>query len=365
MSSLTASRGGTVRAFEGLRAVAILIVIFHHLLPDDVLGGGVEAFFVLSGYLITTILIREYTKTGAIRFGRFLYRRLLRLYPGLITTVLLVSIGLVIIGEFRFAVEQAAVASTYLFDLYLPITGRPIGALGHTWSLGLEQQFYLTWPFVVFALMRYVRRPGARLGVAAGLAVVTFALQLSMGSNDHNFSPPARMAALAFGCALGFLLAQRRIVLHRVALWLATAAYVAMTVLVDVTHTLSHAWVRPVAELSALAVVWVLATAGDHRVGLLTNRVAVHLGSISYGLFLWHFPIFYFFFHADAPLWLTAAVGLPLTLGLAELSRYLVELPFLRFKDRPIPQLRFRRNAVVPDPNRMTDPEPTAVATRT
>src|SRR4051812_44258785 len=132
---------------DGLRAFAVILVIATHSIADLPIGGvGVLLFFVLSGYLITTLLIRERDATGRIALRLFYLRRAIRLYPALIV-MLVVTVAL---GA---SVGSALMAATYTTNLFnsLGIGNSPYG---HTWSLAIEEQFYLLWPFLLPMVLR-------------------------------------------------------------------------------------------------------------------------------------------------------------------------------------------------------------------
>src|SRR5690349_20309645 len=134
-------------ALDGARALAVLLVLLHHTRVPGFAGGfiGVDVFFVLSGYLITSILLREADSAGDIRIGRFLLRRALRLYPPL----LLMLSAVLILGPSIWPTEQLGmpvlISALYLSDYATAFYG-PLSVIGHTWSLAVEEHFYLLWP---------------------------------------------------------------------------------------------------------------------------------------------------------------------------------------------------------------------------
>lgn len=153
-------------ALDGLRTIAILAVILYHLHIPQLEGGfiGVTVFFVLSGFLITTLLLGERRRTGRVRLGSFWLKRLLRLYPALLVFV---AVGLLLwnwVGDYKGASfsagEAGVIALTYTGNLFRAFWDTTQGVFAHTWSLSMEEQFYLVWPpvLVLLAALRTRRR---------------------------------------------------------------------------------------------------------------------------------------------------------------------------------------------------------------
>lgn len=165
-----------IRALDGVRAIACLAVIAHHvgIIPGGWLG--VDVFFVLSGYLITSVLLAEVEDRGSIHLGRFYLRRAGRLYPALLVTVVGCWLAGALVERIALAPIDVTATLVYVTDL------RPLGTwaapIAHTWSLAVEEQFYMLWPIVIMAL-----RDRRRVGVAAGVgASLSFAAMLMLTS---------------------------------------------------------------------------------------------------------------------------------------------------------------------------------------
>ena len=169
---------------DGIRAVAVTAVLLFHL-PARLLPGGflgVDVFFVLSGFLITTLLLGELEATGGLRFGQFYLRRARRLLPALFAVLLVSGILVLTVARDAAAVfRQDAIAALtyttnwwYIFDArtYFELLGRP-PLLQHLWSLGIEEQFYLVWPTVCFLVWRRWRRRGVAIFAVAGAVLGT------------------------------------------------------------------------------------------------------------------------------------------------------------------------------------------------
>src|SRR4051812_33331846 len=169
-------RRAYVPALDGVRALAVMMVLLHHVSVPYLLGGfiGVSVFFVLSGYLISSLLLDEVARTGRVDLPAFFRRRATRLYPALVVAVVLaIVVALVDHNEVGDTTLGAPLALGYVTNLAGWRGWAFAGFLSHTWSLAVEAQFYLLWPIVLVWLAR-------RRGVAAGcLALAAACLALS------------------------------------------------------------------------------------------------------------------------------------------------------------------------------------------
>ena len=178
---------------DGVRAIAVVAVLVFHLDPTWLPGGflGVDVFFTLSGFLITSLLLAELDATGGLRFGRFYLRRARRLLPALF--LVLVATALLAITVAQDAAERvredAIAAFFYVTNWwyvlhgtsYFEATGRP-PMLQHLWSLAVEEQFYFIWPLLLYALWRLGRRRGVQVGAIAGALLSTVVMVLDLGA---------------------------------------------------------------------------------------------------------------------------------------------------------------------------------------
>ena len=374
-NSSSTPRRGRIGGLDGLRAVAVALVLVYHLVPGVLPGGmvGVDAFFVISGFLITSLLVVERRRTGVIDLRRFWTRRLRRIVPALVAAVAaVVAMAACLGGDVLLAVRRQVLGSILLVYNWVEIAGgssyfdqtQPL-LLTNVWSLAVEEQFYLVWPLVIIAfLSRGASRRRTRLGavLALGLAAVSaaWALRLMrdgasptrvyMGTDTHAFGLMMGAAlALWHGRATeGLTLSPQPARLRRLRGALGWVGLVGLLVLARVASegaTGQPGDLGPVPALIAasactLAVVQALTgevalAAGPARwlLRLLDTRPLRWVGSRSYGLYLWHWPLGVLAFYAIPPTispWVTALGVLGLTLWLTELSYTYIETPVRR-----------------------------------
>lgn len=314
---------------DGFRGVAVLLVLLGHTAtgasPADVVafdwwnggGGGfigVQMFFVLSGFLITGVLLRERDRTSSIRFRAFYVRRIRRLVPALVVvTGAYVVYALAANMGKREAFGPALRSLTYTSNLPFLESSVPAGWLHHTWSLGVEEQFYLLWPLLLFFAAKRSRNTIAWVAIA-GVVITVLARSLIHMSHPYMYNL-ARWDALLIGCAV----AARPIRLPRVTGyigWVVIGWYTFATLGAVTPNDYTFTTVASAAAL-ILAV-----GSSPTRSKVLTHPVLRWFGLISYGLYLWSVLIFRLGPH---PL-----VGATVSIGLAAASFYVVERRFLR-----------------------------------
>jgi peptidoglycan/LPS O-acetylase OafA/YrhL len=341
-------------SLDGVRALAVAAVVLFHggvaVLPGGFLG--VDAFFVLSGFLITSLLLGEHDGSGRIRLAAFWGRRARRLLPALLVvlaTTTIIGRYLLPPVEDRLLRWDALAALGYLANWrmiyrgadYFAQTAAP-SPLQHTWSLGIEEQFYLLWPLIVVVALAVRRGRRVLLAVsllgAAGSAVAQALLYRPGDVNRDYFGTDTRAQALLIGCALGIWLASRqpRPGRHPV---LGTGAVLGVlgTAWLWTHASGTDAWLyRGGLTAAAVAVAAVL----DHAVSspasptarLLALPPLVWLGRISYGVYLWHWPLFAYLTADRTRLTGPALLGVRcgLTLALATVSYLAIERPIRR-----------------------------------
>ncbi len=321
-----ARRGGRVGersrhwpALDGLRGVAILLVVAGHagILPAAVGGYGVTLFFVLSGFLITNVLLHR--DEG---IGRFYASRAVRLLPALVVMLVVVGgVWLVQGRSFGWYAEQAAAALFYVENFFW--TRHALEVLNHTWSLSVEEQFYLLWPLVLPLLMKGGAR--RRFLVMLVLIVGSVVLRLGVSKAGHwslsYMSLPTNAYALLLGCLLAMVLWPQR--------WRRSSLVVGWTILgvaILGAPVFPHGAITgSVLVAGAGALLVHAATLGS---AFLSSAPLRFLGRVSYAWYLWHWPL----------LWLsgitfevrTALPMVAVALVAAVVSTYLVEEPLRR-----------------------------------
>jgi peptidoglycan/LPS O-acetylase OafA/YrhL len=332
-------RLGYVPALDGVRAVAILSVIGFHAIRFP-FGGelGVDVFFVLSGFLITTLLLNEHGDEGRLSLRAFYRRRALRLLPALFTmlAVYLAVAGMLYAAgrwntQHAFAALRAAGAgSFYIANLASAYSDTLTGDLNHLWSLATEEQFYLVLPLVLIICPRL--RLGPRRLMLLLFAVLAFVLahraQLvlsgSYTAGRHAFyGPDCRADGLIVGCIAGVAYTHGLTRLMRRAAAVAPLL-VCLILAFGAPFAPRMLFVLPLLNLAVAAVLVNIAERPDAHPHL-RRRPVVYLGRISYGLYLWH------------PLTIAAfgPVGALVALPVAAASYRIVEQPFLRRRHRP------------------------------
>ena len=322
-------RLGHVPVLDAVRGIAILLVLvvhMNHVLPGGILG--VDLFFVLSGFLITSLLLTEWNNGGAISLRAFYRRRALRLLPALVVMLAIVSAVLAVTGGLDQLV-WVFFSVSYVINIASIVEGDiPAVSLQHTWSLSQEEQFYLVWPIALLLLLRSRVRPQTIAVVLLAITVVIVAwrafLGLALASPGYLlYSPETRGVGLILGGTAGVLFSYGLV--RRVPLWLATAMLVPAGVAIALMSLQSRWDAVVLVPMFCIAATIVLVASVLHPgwwFARLIDRAWLRgLGKISYALYLWHWPLYYAFG------WV---IGLPLAIVVACLSYRFVELPFLR-----------------------------------
>ena len=335
-----------IPSLDGLRAISIVLVLVGHLagtrgFPLSAATGnfwalgelGVHVFFVISGFLITGLLLDELARTDRIRLGRFYFRRTLRIFPPYYT-LLLALVAAQAVGWIALRPGDAWHALTYTSNYDAARSWH----VGHTWSLAVEEQFYLLWPATIVLL-------GTRRGIGAALLVVALAPIVRLA--ELQFFPAMqdgighRFETVADAIAIGCVLAGTRERLHRSAAYmrvLSSPLFVAVPLVVFAANLLhDHARIsfligRPMVNIgAALCLDWAV-TFHEGRVGRVLNAAPlVFVGWMSYSLYLWQQP---FLDRASGAI--VAAFPLNITLACAGAlaSYYLIERPSLQLRKR-------------------------------
>jgi peptidoglycan/LPS O-acetylase OafA/YrhL len=341
---------------QGLRAVAVLAVIADHFA-----GGprgsfvGVDVFFVISGYLITGILVREFETRQTISFSGFYARRIKRILPaGLFVIGATVCATRVLAGidRYHFAAKDAIAAVLFSANWHFAHTGinyfnqsLPPSPVQHYWSLSVEEQFYFVWPWLMLGLLvtglrlRLWRHEQARLvagieiAVISGVSLAWAFAQTAANPRAAYFSTFVRAWELGLGALVAIGAhrlargdARRRLVVA----WAGLLGVLASLVVVPTTSGVPAPWLL-LPTLSTAAVLAAGAGLAGRSLLPLTNPVSQYVGKISYSLYLWHFPVAVLIVTVvprySAAYWLA---GLALIFGLSAASFHLLEDPARR-----------------------------------
>jgi peptidoglycan/LPS O-acetylase OafA/YrhL len=344
-------------ALDGLRAVAVAIVLVAHAHIRLIHSGGVgvDIFFVLSGFLITGILSSEAERYGTLNLRNFYVRRVLRLAPCLVLTTILFAV-LARIETGSWPLTQLAIALTHTANWARALFDVRLDAIDHYWSLAAEEQYYLVWPLVIMWLERSIRDNGRK-----GLLLVACALALALyrAAMVDTYSPAriyfgldTHMDGLVLGSGLSYLVKSGRELRHRVlngkALALLVVPACIAVVLILCRVTWSSPWMGRIgffaaAAASALIIYDLVAGSASWLRALLSLAPATYIGRISYGLYLLHLPLFQAVDHVfpGVPTRVLAPFKIALAVAAASASYYGMERHFLklkkRFESRPQP----------------------------
>jgi peptidoglycan/LPS O-acetylase OafA/YrhL/lysophospholipase L1-like esterase len=352
------ARLGYIPALDGLRAVAVIAVLLYHGDQGWIPGGflGVDVFFVISGYLITCLLLSDYQQTNGIGLKRFWYRRARRLLPALFTMLFVVSLyAILFIPDVLDQLRGEVLAALFYVEnwflifrnlSYFQSAGRP-PLLQHVWSLAVEEQFYLFWPLILMLVLTVWHKSRKALLVAVLIAVAVSTIEMAILYHPYTdpsrvyYGTDTRVAALMLGAALAFVWAPWRligktgrnagIVLDVVAVFSGVVLIWMFLNMGEFSPGLYRGGFLLVAMVSALLIAATVHPASRLVPLLLGLSVFKWIGVRSYGIYLWHWPIFMVTRpHSDVPL-----TGLPL-LALRLALTFVVAAASYKFVEEPI-----------------------------
>jgi len=352
----SASKLGYRPELDGLRGISILLIYIHHLYRPLAPAGflGVDIFFVLSGFLITSLLVEEWNRKGSIRLKDFYIRRALRLMPAVFLLILITgTLALVVLDKSTARETYQGIwltlsyVSNWLYAFGYFSVGNPLGI---TWSLAIEEQFYLTWPLLLSLTLRFKLRRRWILCILALIIAITplhRKMLLEQGENILRlyYASDTHADGLLIGCLVGLLVSWDLLPDNKrfgiCMKFLAALGVIFFGYLVSLPSWMNSVLYVCVGftlvSLSvALSLIVVILSPPKFALLVLRFTPLVWIGRISYGLYLWHWPVRWFIYQRKAlPVsteQLVAAVVLSLLLP--TLSYHFVEKPFLRWKKR-------------------------------
>lgn len=326
-------RLGRRPALDGVRGVAILMVLLDHVALRDLSSAGsvgVTVFFTLSGFLITSLMLEEHATAGRVSLREFYRRRAFRLFPALVVFLGAMLLAWRFIGSGAATPLDVLLASSYVGN-WFSASGMALHGVTHTWSLAVEEQFYIAWPIVVILLSRRQALRSTLLWVA-GLGAVASATTRYLewdggrGGVWVYFATEAHADALLIGCLVAAWLhfGADRSAAPRIA----TLAVVAMVPLFFSTG-MARAVLLPTVVPLIAAVLLISVVRGNYS-GWLTTPWLVYLGRRSYALYLWNFPLLWIGpTLLPTPRGVSTVLMLGASWGLTCLSWRFVERPFL------------------------------------
>jgi len=345
---------GYAPALDGLRGVSILAVMAFNGHMSWMQGGfiGVDIFFVLSGFLITALFVQEYNRTSVIRLKDFYVRRALRLLPALFALILFsVAYALLLQPQDKAGDTLKGVFYSLFYVanwVQVPPFEPGIGPLSHTWSLSVEEQFYIIWPLMLLLLLKLKSR---RLILTILFVLITISILLNIwlwhGGVPHlrmYFGTDARANEILIGCAAAMLLSWGMLKPALRLKWaLRLGAVMALAGVLASFFLLSHYGPFVYNGGFALISIGIAVLIIDMLVfpsslsRCFEFAPLVWIGKISYGLYLWHFPIFEAFrklFEGKTSPVFYKVAGIVVTVLVATASYYFLEQPFLKLKRR-------------------------------
>lgn len=357
-----AFRLGHRPALDGIRGLAVTFVFLYHVSkfafefkPGLIAAGflGVDVFFVLSGFLITALLLEEWEGSSRINLLHFYARRFFRLIPALVLflSCLCLYVGLtksptVAKDTYWTAIYSLGYAANWISAFRIAPIAVP---LGHMWSLAIEEQFYLLWPaLLLFLLKRKVSRGTLVFGVAALIILVSLHRTSLSGAYAPRIysASDTRADSLLAGCLAAMLVVWRMLPTSRGFKAALSAISFSCALLITaylqnfngLTESTLYTFGFSVFAL-AVAILLIQLTTNPPRMALaiLEAPPLVWIGKLSYSIYLWHLPICIILAPLPFPAPIRAALMLAATLILASASYYLIERPFLRIKKRFAP----------------------------
>ena len=355
----TARGNRYIPAIDGLRGVAVVAVMLYHLGFSWIPGGflGVDLFFVISGYVITRLLLDSIARSGGLDLRAFYKARIRRLFPPLVFMILATSIyiGIWAPETMRRFVSDAPFSLfgamnwwlVFRHTDYFDSIARP-ALLQHTWSLGVEAQFYLIWPLILLVVLRYLGKnkiPGAALSIAAvsGIALLVLSFQVDAANASQishvYFGTDTHSIGLFLGAALAVSWIPQNLkedVEKRAQDFIdgigvfGFIGMIATFLFIDESDPALYKIAFPLAGIFGCAIITSIVHPASRFAPILSSKIAVWIGERSYAIYLWHWVVFQVTRPAvdiEGSAWALTALRVLIVLALADISLRLVELP--------------------------------------
>ena len=327
---------------DGLRALAVLPVLIYHLSGGGYLAGGflgVDVFFVISGYLITRILVRDLAGSERNALRAFWGRRIRRIFPlvGVVVFSTTVAAWFLLAPKALREYIGSGFAATFSYsnlffwseDSYISEASATKPLL-HTWSLAVEEQFYIVYPVLLLLAFRYLRKPAVALWAVLVISLAAGVWVSGFDSSFNFYSFTSRAWELAAGALVALAAKRSNAKLAAIGLLLIALGYAFVQ---DTFWHPSPTWTLLPVVGAALVIRY---AAPDNAVGrLLASKPLVAIGLISFGIYLWHWPIIAYFNYANLSGWWVSVVEVLVPIALATATYFLVEKPFRNRKRVP------------------------------
>lgn len=335
---------------DGLRAIAVISVIIYHAeiyfgKTQFFKGGylGVDVFFVISGFLITSIILGEYQSFGQFSIKSFYERRARRILPALlVVTLISIPIGWYVLYPSQLVDFSKSILSTLVFvsNFYWDATLQEYGAESalfkpflHTWTLAVEEQYYIVYPLILLAIFRYSWKYAIALLSAGLLLSLQFAESLTVRDPSLSFYMlPSRFWELLSGGLVAFSLhqyPQKKSMRFLYGIMPTIGLFLIIYSLLFITLESHHPGYITLAPVAGTVLIIWFASENDFVTKLLASKLLVIIGLISYSLYLWHYPIFSFGrIIDDTPTWDDKTLWIVLTIIFSTLTYFYIEKPF-------------------------------------
>lgn len=322
---------GYVSGLDGLRAFAILLVMLSHANFQFFQNGGigVPVFFALSGFLITTLLLEEFKKYNKIEFKAFYIRRTFRLFPALYCMLLFTFLYALFFNSKMYddIVTEIIAAGLYVYNLSWIWNVKQV-MLYHTWSLGVEEQFYLIWPILLFIFLKYNSIKWLSILLTVFILFIgineTFVLFNNSGISILN---SITNESIFMGCLVA-ILRWKGMILFKIPSWIAFLSIISIFLLGMFPHDTFNSFFekRTPGVFAILIILYLIRDKNDLLSKIFTNKLSVFIGKISYSLYLWHLPVFKVFsFDSSLPSLVSFFGKFIVSLLFALLSWFLLE----------------------------------------